>query len=113
MNKKIASEIAIGIILLVAIIYGAFIYFGDENTKRENPDTPNAFPIVVNSSNEMKEYVACGCGCCKGEEPRKECLYRSKGDDIQKIIEEDKQSARSSSCNYAGCASGIKYTYCD
>ncbi len=60
-----------------------------------------------------EEYIACGCGCCTGVEPTVECLYHSEGDDIQKIIEEDKAQAQSPICPTVGCSQPIKYIYCD
>ncbi len=60
-----------------------------------------------------EEYIACGCGCCGGVEPVVKCLYHSKGDDIQKIIEEDKKQAQDPICPTAGCSQPIKYIYCD
>lgn len=62
---------------------------------------------------EVQSYTACGCGCCGGVEPTVKCLYRSKGDNIQKIIEEDKKQAQSPICPTAGCSMPIKYIYCD
>ena len=63
--------------------------------------------------NEVQSYIACGCGCCGGEEPAVKCLYYSKGDDIKKIIEEDKKAAQDPICPTVGCSKGIKYIYCD
>ncbi len=62
---------------------------------------------------EPQSYTACGCGCCGGEEQEVKCLYHSKGDDIQKIINADKSTAKSADCRFVGCAKGIKYSYCD
>jgi hypothetical protein len=61
----------------------------------------------------IESYTACGCGCCGGVEPTVTCLYHSKGDDIQKIIEDDKKAAQNSLCPQMGCSHPIKYTYCD
>lgn len=57
-------------------------------------------------------YLACGCGCC-GNEPQQKCLYRSKGDDLSKIIEEEKRVVNEQNCALMGCSFGINYTYCD
>lgn len=64
---------------------------------------------------EETGYVACGCGCCRSENVTvtEKCLYRSNGDDINKVIKEDKKIAQSSSCAAAGCSAGVKYHYCD
>jgi hypothetical protein len=60
-----------------------------------------------------QSYLACGCGCCVGTEPLVMCLYHSKGDDIQKIIDENQELAQSPGCAMAGCSLGTKYIYCD
>lgn len=72
----------------------------------------NKQPINPNLKS-ITSYVACGCGCCGGEEPIEKCIYHSKGDDLNKIIEEDKKSAQSDQCALMGCSLGIKYVYCD
>jgi len=75
---------------------------------------PKACECFKNQCSEYVEsYIACGCGCCGGVEPTEKCLYRSKGDKIQKIIEEDKKIAQSSICPNVGCSAPIKYVYCD
>lgn len=61
---------------------------------------------------DVQSYIACGCGCCEMQ-PQEECLYRLKGDDLNKIIEEDKKMRENPICRAAGCSRGIKYTYCD
>ncbi|MFH1866648.1 MAG: hypothetical protein ABIJ81_01025 [Patescibacteria group bacterium] len=58
-------------------------------------------------------YIACGCGCCGGEEPTTQCLYRSQGDDIAKIIAQDKLAAANPQCAFMGCSFPVKYQYCD
>ncbi|MBI4346288.1 MAG: hypothetical protein HY553_05510 [Elusimicrobia bacterium] len=58
-------------------------------------------------------YLACGCGCCGGVEPLRQCLYHSKGDDPKKIIEEDLAAAKNPACAMAGCSRGIEYLWCD
>lgn len=59
-------------------------------------------------------YVACGCGgCCAGEEPKQQCLYRFNGDLLEEIIEKDKALFGSPKCEYLNCTRGIEYKYCD
>jgi hypothetical protein len=63
---------------------------------------------------ERPSYIACGCGCCSLENPRVKCLYRSKGDDLQRVIEEDKRIASNQAlCAVSGCSFPVKYIYCD
>ncbi|MBK8467247.1 MAG: hypothetical protein IPL32_15625 [Chloracidobacterium sp.] len=57
-------------------------------------------------------FIACGCGCCGGTIPMKKCIYRSKGDDIKKLVEEDRIWT-GPQCATVGCSPGIKYVYCD
>ncbi len=56
-------------------------------------------------------YVACHC-CCGGVEPKKQCLYRSKGDDLEKIIAGDAKPKGECPPN-VGCTMPIEYTCCD
>ena len=63
-----------------------------------------------------ESYVACGCGCCKGsiDVLTVKCLYHSEGDDIQKIIDDDKKAAQNPLCSQNKvCNRPIKYIYCD
>lgn len=60
-----------------------------------------------------RSYTACGCGCCGGTTPRQECLYRSRGDSLEKIIEEDKKIRSADACKVVGCSLGVSYKYCD
>ena len=57
-------------------------------------------------------YIACGCGCCGAPEKR-QCFYQSKGDDLQQIVQTDKNAAKDPNCAMVGCSFGIKYVYCD
>jgi hypothetical protein len=62
---------------------------------------------------EFKSYTACGCGCCGGVEPTTVCLYHSKGDYIQEIIDNDKKTTQNPNCPQMGCSHPLKYIYCD
>ena len=134
MNNMNKSVIII-LVLITAFLSGCSFDFGNDgciqvvtpmrNTETNeckvfpNPcDAPKSGWVNDNSCmNESEQnfdsYVACGCGCCGGEEPIEKCLYRSNGDDINKIIEENKIAAKSDSCALMGCSLGTKYTYCD
>jgi len=86
-------------------------------TTEINPDTgePEHWAEVyqVNWSFDSQSFIACGCGCCSGVDPNIVCLYHSKGDDIQKLINEDQNLSQNPDCALAGCSLGIKYIYCD
>lgn len=58
-------------------------------------------------------YTACGCGCCGGTQPKKQCIFQSKGDDLKAMVQKDIESGRNTQCDRVGCGSGIKYVYCD
>lgn len=73
---------------------------------REKASGPS--PMIAESS-----YIACGCGCCGGVEPDKRCLYHSKGDSLEEVIQADRISAHSPSCPMMGCSKGVRYIYCD
>ncbi len=64
-----------------------------------------------------RSYVVCGCGCCGGgrgpARGRKVCLYWSKGQDIRKLIAQDKQAKKNPQCRVMGCSLGTWYEYCD
>ena len=45
--------------------------------------------------------------------PQNQCLYRSKGDDLAKIIAADRARKDPVRCAKVGCSAGVKYTYCD
>ncbi|MBU1110496.1 hypothetical protein KKB83_02675 [Patescibacteria group bacterium] len=62
-------------------------------------------------------YISCGCGCCGFDEPleeiaKEECLYKSKGENIQDKINQDNQLSPGL-CATVGCSFPIKYGYCD
>lgn len=58
MNKKIASEIAIGIIFLVAIVFGIAIYFGGKNISKDESVLPTAPPKTENPIEDGNQ-IAC------------------------------------------------------
>lgn len=80
-----------------------------------NNELNNLFDQILSTFKfiDQSSYTACGCGCCGGESPIEQCLYKSKGDDINKIIESDQKVKNSPQCAYAGCSKGLLYKYCD
>jgi|GEM_PF-2669061 len=74
---------------------------------------PGMLPPTVDKENkEADSYLACGCGCC-GNTPIDQCLYHSKGDDLEKIKTDDEISRKKADCAVAGCSAGVRYHYCD
>ena len=68
------------------------------------------------SCNQPKKrlaYIACDCGCCGGVQPKKQCIYQLRGDNLQQIVQRDKDAAKNPDCARAGCSIGNKYVYCD
>lgn len=87
--------------------------------------TPSAAPVpsstssaapsgsAASASAKQSSYIACGCGCCGGVTPSKQCLYHEKGDDLAKIIAADRAASKRPSCANVGCSRGTEYVYCD
>ena len=74
------------------------------------------FGIASSLCNQPKKhlaYTACGCGCCGGTQPKRQCIYRSRGDDLKQMMLRDRESAKNTQCDRVGCSTGIKYVYCD
>src|SRR6185369_11412024 len=61
---------------------------------------------------EIKEYTACGCGCCSGvtAQAAPKCVADAKS--LKEIIKQDKDFKTSANCAIMGCAAGTKYTVC-
>lgn len=78
----------------------------------------NILPVIKQILSTFKfteplSYTVCGCGCCSGVQPADQCLYKLKGDSLDKIIEEDQKQKSSPQCALVGCSRGITYKYCD
>lgn len=82
------------------------VYYISEKWPYGNPTS------LCNQPQKGLAYVACGCGCC-GEPMKRQCLHRSKGDDLKAIVRRDKEEAKMAICAQVGCSFGIKYVYCD
>ncbi len=70
----------------------------------------------IASATPLNSYVACGCGCCPDVKLKDhKCLYRSKGETLERIREEDLEASKRNSrlCATVGCSAGILYKYCD
>ena len=57
MNKKIANEFAIGIILLAAIIAGSIIWMFENKQLAENQQVPQVVPIISKQKSPIKKEV--------------------------------------------------------
>ena len=69
---------------------------------------PTSAPSAVPAAAESYVTRHCTCG---GVEPKRQCLYRSKGDSLDKLRAAD-QNGGPCSPN-AGCRMPVRYTYCD
>lgn len=58
-----------------------------------------------------QSYLACGCGCCGGVEPSKECVDDST--ELEQIIAKDKTQKFSGQCATMGCSAGVEYSICE
>ncbi len=90
---KIITIIIIGTVLFIAL--------------------PGCTQKTVETAPEINSYLACDCGCCGGVEPAERCLYESRGDDLNEIIENNKKISQSKECELMGCSTGVRYMYCD
>lgn len=96
---------------------GLNIKFRSENEVSEITYVSDKWPLGTTSSmcDQPKKglaFVACGCGCCGGTIPSKKCIYRSKGDDIKELVDENRKWT-GPICATVGCSPGIKYVFCD
>jgi hypothetical protein len=96
------------VILIFAVAVGVSLYLFNKQINSQFSQISN-YPANMSS----EQYTACGCGCCAGAEPKEKCLYRSKGDNLQKIIDEDQKASQSPDCPVTGCSLPVKYAYCD
>lgn len=62
---------------------------------------------------DQDTYTACGCGCCSGATPQEVCLYKSNGDSLERIKQQDTAAKTSPQCAVIGCSRGTTYKYCD
>ena len=70
-------------------------------------------PATPAPAGRSAPYVACGCGCCGGVQPTKQCLYRARGDDLDAIVARDVEQRRREACRTMGCSRGVEYRYCE
>ncbi|MBU4245849.1 MAG: hypothetical protein ABIF85_00465 [Nanoarchaeota archaeon] len=98
-------------ILIFVVVAGVGLYLFSKQLNNQF----DQISVSASSSSSLVNgtFIACGCGCCIGVEPEEKCLYHSKKDSLQKIIEKDKQEAKTMECPMLGCNYPIKYTYCD
>ncbi|MCO5142972.1 MAG: hypothetical protein M9962_07780 [Oligoflexia bacterium] len=74
------------------------------------------YPAIISAKENLSidEYISCGCGCCVSDVTQQstKCLYKEKGDSLEKIREEDKKVKNSEHCKLAGCSQPVLYKYC-
>ncbi len=100
------------IIILLIILLLLLISFVIYSNSSLNNKASNKIESETNES-----YISCGCGCCGFDKPleeiaKEECLYKSKGEDIQDKKDQDKQ-LDPQFCATVGCSFPTKYVYCD
>ncbi len=64
-------------------------------------------------SDNVTEYIACGCGCCPGANPVIHCIYNWKNESLMDVVADDERQSKSIECETAGCFVPIRYIYCD
>lgn len=99
--------VIIGVLFVVATLIVAYPTRIYPYLHRERP-TPVA---AVKKEPESPSYIACGCGCCRGVEPREVCVANE--EELAEKSAEDKLAAAAESCAYAGCAAGTIYRICE
>ncbi len=104
-SKKVLYATAI---LIFAVAAGVSIYLFSNQMDSQFSQISN-----YSSNGFSGQYTACGCGCCGGAEPKEVCIYHSKGENLQKIIEDDKKAGENPECAFMGCSLPVKYSYCD
>lgn len=101
--------IVIVITLIAATVVGAAWYYDQHKDDSHPPfDSPE-----FSEYDTEETYLACGCGCCGGVNPVEKCLYRSEGDDLEKIKNQDKAERQNPGCALMGCSFPVLYRYCD
>ncbi len=71
------------------------------------------FQGIALSENSVKDYVACGCGCCGGIDDSGlsvECVKNEAA--LQAVIQQDQALRKSPNCAVMGCSRGQKYSLC-
>lgn len=106
------------VVLFVGLVGGFYLAKRQTTLQPVTILNPTAIPSLTPTPPSINQekittYVACGCGCCGGTTPNKKCLYHSKGDILDKIIQEDKKIKENPQCSTAGCSIGTEYSYCD
>jgi hypothetical protein len=82
----------------------------EEGTERPPEAVPPAQEEAVDAPGDF--YIACGCGCCGGLEPKEDrCL--GPGETLRSIIAQDKEQAASPQCPWAGCSFPVKHVVCE
>lgn len=103
-----SKKLSLLFLCIISIVFAAGCVQSDDKVPVSPQETLSEQPVA-----DVTEYLACGCGCCGGLEEVVTCLYRSKGDNIQNIMDADKKAAKSPDCALAGCSQPIKFVYCD
>jgi hypothetical protein len=116
LEKIFFVTVILSVILALALLIVSKLKYGEIKNLPEDSVSPSVTSTATSTalSKEREEYVACGCGCCGGTDPKEQCLSLEKGEDLEKIKQDDLRIAQDSgSCALAGCSRGIRYRYCD
>jgi len=95
------------VILIFVVAGGVSIYLFSKQVDSQFSQISN-----YSSGGFSQYYIACGCGCCGGA-AKEVCIYNSKGDSLQAIMEEDQKAAQNPKCAFMECNNPVKYVYCD
>lgn len=111
-NRPHAVHLIIaGIVLSFVLVF--LIQYMMYGTGEEIVALQESYIYIQSPEESLTEYRACGCGCCGGVESPEACLYKSRGESLEKIREEDLAVRDDEICNLVGCSAGVNYSYCD
>ena len=60
-----------------------------------------------------RTYLDCGCGCCGGTTPSRQCVYSSRGEDFDALVREAQAAVAATDCSVVGCGLGTELVCCD
>ncbi|MBL0216192.1 MAG: hypothetical protein IPQ07_20200 [Myxococcales bacterium] len=81
----------------------------------ENARTDRSPPTPPGLGDDIREYAACGCGCCGGSGPseHKPPVCVSSAAELRAVIAADRATKRNADCGSVGCEGGTLYRICD
>jgi len=60
-----------------------------------------------------RTFLDCGCGCCGGTTPSRQCVYSSQGQDFDALVRAAQDALANTDCSTVGCSQGVEWVCCD